>query len=65
MWINPDLTDINWIRIEPAVLSSTAGQKQSGLDIRLRRHIYIQNKKKYIDERSNFVIISKRIMNEF
>ena len=39
--------------IEPVLLSSEKGLKQSALTI--RRHISNQNNKKYIDRRSNFV----------
>ena len=43
---------------------STAGLQQNALTIRPRIHISNQNIEKYTDKQANFVITSKKIMNE-
>ena len=49
-------------KIEPTILSLTAGLKQRALIIRLPRQFSIWNTEKYIDRRCNFFDTVKKIM---
>ena len=56
--------DQGYTGIEPAVLSSAAGQKQGALTIRPHRQPSTRNNENYIDRRPNIVTTDKKIMNE-
>ena len=46
---------------EPALLSSAAGLKQSGLTIPPLSHISLLNNEKYINKRSNFLPLVRKL----
>ena len=56
--------DQGCMRMDPALLFSAAGLKQSVLTARSRRHFSNQNNGKYIDRRSKDVVIREIIMND-
>ena len=59
-----DISDLDWMGIDPALLSSAEQMNQIALTIRPQKPNGEQNRLKYIDRRSNDVTTGQKTMNE-